>query len=144
MRPYYVWLLSVLLFFCTSCGFIRKTGTTEKIVQKIKIDTLITIRPAFMPVTVHFPIWDTARAENPYSTAVSYIDIVTGRIVLTLTGKLFSVPVQMVKENITDKKDFTNSRKPNVLAWIFAILLVLLVFYILSIINRRLPKIFIL
>jgi len=109
----YCLLLLFLLLVVSSCSSLKKVKTVT--IETIKIDTIVKIKIDTITITKTSSITDTIKIENTTSVARSYYNPVSNRIVLELTGKVFDVPVQMLKETKTKTK--TVERKSNVF-WI--------------------------
>jgi len=123
MKHFHFWITSLilllLLFLLGSCSCIKKIKRTTEI-RTIKIDTVLTINLDLKAKIKKVPVFDTARLENQTASAVSYIDPITGKIVLTLTGKTFDVPFTMNQIIETKSKEKTFDPKPkriNRLLW---------------------------
>lgn len=105
-------LLLVLLWpFLFGCCASKKLRTEIKEVTITKIDTVIKIKTDTVTKIKEVFYIDTAKIENDYSIAKSYLDTVHKKLVLTLTGKNFSVPIKIdqikesnIKKSETEKK----------------------------------------
>lgn len=132
--------LQRLLFFLflgfvfISCGSLKKSKTITETVTITLIDTVIKVVRDTFTVVKTVTITDTAIVENTLSRAVSFINPVTGKLTLQLTGKIFDLPVkaEIIQTRKTESRD--NERKPffsnYFLAFILGVIFVaLIVFY---------------
>jgi hypothetical protein len=132
--------LQRLLFFLflgfvfISCGSLKKSKTITETVTITRIDTIIQVVRDTFTVVKTVTITDTAIVENTLSRAVSFINPVTGKLTLQLTGKIFDLPVkaEIIQTRKTESRD--NERKPffsnYFLAFILGVIFVaLIVFY---------------
>jgi hypothetical protein len=110
--------LQRLLFFLflgfvfISCGSLKKSKTITETVTITLIDTVIKVVRDTFTVVKTVTITDTAIVENTLSRAVSFINPVTGKLTLQLTGKIFDLPVkaEIIQTRKTESRD--NERKP--------------------------------
>jgi len=107
MMKRYFGLLQGFIFFLalslSSCGFTRKIVIREMTVTKI--DTIIKVSYDTVPIIREVPVYDTVTIENKVAVARSYINPVTGKLVLSLTGKVFDVPVRAEVINMREKTE---------------------------------------
>jgi predicted component of type VI protein secretion system len=126
-----VLLLSVLF---SSCGVLKKLKSRVEIRTEIKTDTVILIKTDTVQRIVKVHITDTAFVENTNSFAKSFYDTTLQKIVLSLKGKIFSVPVQISKITEIKKEDLKIDRKPNYLGWTAGILFMIVLLYLIYLI----------
>jgi histone H3/H4 len=117
----------------------KMRNRTETIVIT-KIDTVIKVKIDTVPKIVRVAIHDTASLENTTSVARSYYDTVLNKLVLSLKGKVFDLPVTAGKITITKADIKSVDRKPNYLGWSFGIFLVILLIYLIYVIKTKILK----
>lgn len=113
-------LLILLIIFTCSCSVTKKSRIRTETITVTKIDTIIHI--AYDTVTTYnsATVTDTATIENKVARAKSFVDATTGKIVISLQGKIFDVPV---KASVIERKkeDIKNvEKKSKFLCWIIA------------------------
>lgn len=121
--------LQRLLFFLflgfvfISCGSLKKSKTITETVTITRIDTIIQVVRDTFTVVKTVTITDTAIVENTLSRAVSFINPVTGKLTLQLTGKIFDLPVkaEIIQTRKTESRD--NERKPVFSGYLLAVML---------------------
>jgi hypothetical protein len=128
-------LLSVLVFFL-SCSALKKTRSKTETRIQYKIDTVLHINFDNIPVVSRGTISDTLRAENKTAFAKTYYDFSLQKIILTLKGKPFDVPVKANVIKTVEEKTLNVQRKPNYFGWSFGILFLIVIFYIVYQLNK--------
>lgn len=94
-------LLILLIIFTCSCSVTKKSRIRTETITITKIDTIIHI--AYDTVTTYnsATVTDTVTIENKVARAKSFVDVTTGKIVISLQGKIFDVPV---KASVIERK----------------------------------------
>lgn len=124
-RVWQLLLLLLLSVFFFSCGVLKKIRNRTETIVITKIDTIIKVKIDTIQKIVKVAIHDTAFLENTTSVARSYYDTVLNKLVLSLKGKVFDLPVTAGKITITKADIKSVDRKPNYLGWSFGILIAL-------------------
>ena len=88
-------LLVLLLPGLFGCCATKKLKTEITTVTITKIDTVIQIKTDTVTKIKEVIYTDTAVIESDYGVARSYLDTVHRKIILSLTGKNFAVPVKI-------------------------------------------------
>ena len=113
MKWIYLLSLCLFMFFASGCCIFRKSTKTVTVTEtKIRIDTVIKVIKDTVTKIVEVPLTDTAQLENETSIARSYYDIKLQKLVLSLKGKIFDVPVVM--DQIIKTKEKNIESKPSV------------------------------
>lgn len=102
--------LLVILFVLSlsGCGLFKRV-TTERTVIITQIDTVLHINlDGYKPIVDTKPMTDTARVETNTGTAISYIDPIRSKIVLSFLPKTFDVPI-IINEK---RKEFNKTSEP--------------------------------
>lgn len=136
-------LLLLSLFLClflSSCGVLKKLRNKSEVTVITKIDTVIIIKKDTVPKIVKVTLHDTAFVENTVASAKSYFDTTLQKIVLSLKGKVFIVPVKESKITITKADIKTVDRKPNYIGWSSLFFLSIVILYLIIMIYRLLKK----
>ena len=131
---YGVFLLLLSSFGVASCGSIKKMQLTSKTETIIKIDTLIKIKTDTITIYQRVPIYDTAYIESKTSKAKSYYDSHSQKIVLSLTGKVFDVPVtvsEIRKQNIKETDKTVTPVNRHWGFWFFITIITIVILYML-------------
>jgi hypothetical protein len=98
-----------LIIFLCGCCTLKKTQTEIITETKIKFDTVIIIKRDTITLIKSVTLFDTVTLQNSTALARSYYSVKQQRIILELTGKSFTVPVNvykhtLIKSNIKEKK----------------------------------------
>lgn len=109
--------LVLLIVFTCSCSISKKSRIQTETVTVTKIDTIIPV--AYDTITIYktATITDTVTIENKVARAKSFVDAATGKLVISLQGKVFDVPV---KASVIERKkqDIKNiEKKSKSLCW---------------------------
>lgn len=120
-------VLLLSLLFLSGCGIMKKTKTIIRTETIIKVDTVVRVAiDTIVKINVGL-ITDTVFIENKVAVARSYINHVTGKIHLELTGKTFDVPVKISKRIVEQKREITK-QFPALKGFIFGAIYIVLVF----------------
>jgi len=90
------YIFFIFLFFvcCSSCSLVNRTKTTTLETKQTVIDTIIHITYDTNTIEKSATVYDTVTIENKVARAKSFVDVKTGKLVLSLQGKIFDVPVK--------------------------------------------------
>ena len=90
------YIFFIFLFFvcCSSCSLVNRTKTTTLETKQTVIDTIIHITYDTNTIEKSATVYDTVTIENKVARAKSFVDVKTGKLMLSLQGKIFDVPVK--------------------------------------------------
>lgn len=129
MRWSQLYALLVLSLLLSSCGILRrKTITTTETITRL--DTVIIIRRDTITKEIRGEIHDTLRLENIMSVAKTYYDTTNKKMVLSLRGKTFAVPLSIYKKEVTTES-IKETKRPNRLFWFITVWLIVVTFILL-------------
>lgn len=133
MKCRLLFILALVLLFTSSCAILKRRVIT-KTETVIKVDTVIIVKRDTIPIVKTGYIHDTIKIENSTSRVVAFFDVVAGKYVVKLTGKPFTIPVEIKKRTmvITDIK--TVDKKSN--QWyLYVVIFLILGVWLLSLIK---------
>jgi hypothetical protein len=118
-------------FVICSCGIMKRTKSITVTERVTKIDTIIHYVHDTIPIVKQSTLYDTVTIENKTAIAKEYYNFKTQKIVLSLIGKSFDIPVHANVQTKETKKDVVINRKSNIEFVIFFIAAFLIVAYLL-------------
>jgi len=134
----------IIFFSCivlSGCGLLKQV-TTERTVIITQIDTVLHINiEGYKPLTSEKPVTDTVILETQTGTAISYVDPIKAKIMLSFLPKTFDVPIVINKK----EKYYQKQSKPDT-GLIIKIVLITCGFGLLAIgfglwyINKKIKK----